>query len=158
MFWAAQQLVFSVSTWSEQKQEGDLSHCERGLIWVLQGFLQNKSPVCSSYLSVDRGQTGAAQQRSAEVTATLQLSETHLSDEPKDHSHHDSMDPALCWGLSTNWSRFKDHSLPECCCWICPSLYADSVPTSHDTPCHKARIITGCFWVNQKGKQTEEPK
>ncbi len=30
--------------------------------------------------------------------------------------------------LSTNWAAFKRHSLPEYCCWPCPSLYDYSVP------------------------------
>ncbi len=30
--------------------------------------------------------------------------------------------------LSNNWSLFKRHSLPEYCCWPCPSLYDYSVP------------------------------
>ncbi len=30
--------------------------------------------------------------------------------------------------LSTNWASFKPHSLPEYCCWPCPSLYDYSVP------------------------------
>ncbi len=30
--------------------------------------------------------------------------------------------------LSTNWALFKRHSLPEYCCWPCPSLYDYSVP------------------------------
>ncbi len=30
--------------------------------------------------------------------------------------------------LSTNWASFKRHSLPEYCCWPCPSLYDYSVP------------------------------
>ncbi len=29
--------------------------------------------------------------------------------------------------LSTNWASFKRHSLPEYCCWPCPSLYDYSV-------------------------------
>ncbi len=29
--------------------------------------------------------------------------------------------------LSTNWASFKRHSLPEYCCWPCPSLYDNSV-------------------------------
>ncbi len=29
--------------------------------------------------------------------------------------------------LSTNWASFKHHSLPEYCCWPCPSLYDYSV-------------------------------
>ncbi len=32
--------------------------------------------------------------------------------------------------LSTNWALFKHHSLPEYCCWPCPSLYDYSVPSS----------------------------
>ncbi len=30
--------------------------------------------------------------------------------------------------FSTNWALFKRHSLPEHCCWPCPSLYDYSVP------------------------------
>ncbi len=30
--------------------------------------------------------------------------------------------------LSTNWALFERHSLPEYCCWPCPSLYDYSVP------------------------------
>ncbi len=30
--------------------------------------------------------------------------------------------------LSTNWVSFKCHSLPEYCCWPCPSLFDYSVP------------------------------
>ncbi len=63
---------------------------------------------------------------------------------------HESMDPSclvstvqaggggvMVWGgyflahfgpLSTNWVSFKQHSLPEYCCWPCPSLYDYSVP------------------------------
>ncbi len=63
---------------------------------------------------------------------------------------HESMDPSclvsmvqaagggvMVWGifflahfgpLSTNWALFKCHSLPEYCCWPCPSLYDYSVP------------------------------
>ncbi len=59
---------------------------------------------------------------------------------------HESMDPSclvstvqaggggvMCGGyflgtLSTNWASFKRHSLPEYCCWPCPSLYDYSVP------------------------------
>ncbi len=63
---------------------------------------------------------------------------------------HESMDPSclvskvqaagggvMVWGdiflahfgpLSTNWASFKRHSLPEYCCWPCPSLYDYSVP------------------------------
>ncbi len=29
--------------------------------------------------------------------------------------------------FSTNWASFKRHSLPEYCCWSCPSLYDYSV-------------------------------
>ncbi len=43
--------------------------------------------------------------------------------------------------LSTNWSPFKRHSLPEYCCWPCPSLYDYSVPIF----CHKAQIISDWF-------------
>ncbi len=63
---------------------------------------------------------------------------------------HESMDPSclvstvqtaagggggvMVWGiyflgtLNTNWALFKCHSLPEYCCWSCPSLYDYSVP------------------------------
>ncbi len=59
---------------------------------------------------------------------------------------HESMDPSclvsmvqaggggvMVWGifldtLCTNWASFKRHSLPEYCCWPCPSLYDYSVP------------------------------
>ncbi len=67
------------------------------------------------------------------------------------HKEHESMDPSclvsmvqaggcggvMLWGiffahfgpLSTNWISFKcHHSLPEYCCWPCPSLYDYSVP------------------------------
>ncbi len=66
------------------------------------------------------------------------------------HKEHESMDPSclvsvvqaggggvIVWGifclahfgpLSTNWASFKCHSLPEYCCWPCPSLYDYSVP------------------------------
>ncbi len=30
--------------------------------------------------------------------------------------------------LITNWASLKHHSLPEYCCWPCPSLYDYSVP------------------------------
>ncbi len=36
--------------------------------------------------------------------------------------------------LSTNWASFKCHSLPEYCCWPCPSLYDYSVPSSDVLP------------------------
>ncbi len=60
------------------------------------------------------------------------------------HKEHESMDPSclvstvqagvggvMVWGillahfgaLSTNWTLFKCHSLPEYCCWLCPSLW-----------------------------------
>ncbi len=53
--------------------------------------------------------------------------------------------------LSTNWASFKCHSLPEYCCWPCPSLYDYSVPSSDgyfqldNAPCHKAQIISDWF-------------
>ncbi len=53
--------------------------------------------------------------------------------------------------LSTNWALFKHHSLPEYCCWPCPSLYDYSVPSSDDyfqqdnAPCHKAQILSDWF-------------
>ncbi len=36
--------------------------------------------------------------------------------------------------LSTNSASFKHHSLPEYCCWPCPSLYDYSVPSSDVLP------------------------
>ncbi len=36
--------------------------------------------------------------------------------------------------FSTNWASFKHHSLPEYCCWSCPSLYDYSVPSSDVLP------------------------
>ncbi len=53
--------------------------------------------------------------------------------------------------LSNNWTLFKHHSLPEYCCWPCPSLYDYSVPSSDDyfqqdnASCHKAQIISDWF-------------
>ncbi len=52
--------------------------------------------------------------------------------------------------LSTNWTSFKHHSLPEYCCWPCPSLYDYSVPSSDATSSrimhrHKAQIISDWF-------------
>ncbi len=66
------------------------------------------------------------------------------------HKEHESLDPSclvstvqaagggiMVWGifssrnfwpLTTKWSSFKCHSLPEYCCWPCPSLYDYSVP------------------------------
>ncbi len=46
--------------------------------------------------------------------------------------------------------KFKRHSLPEYCCWPCPSLYDYSVPSSddyfqQDNTCHKAQIISDWF-------------
>ncbi len=94
---------------------------------------------------------------------------------------HESMDPSclvsmvqaggdgvMVWGdiflahfgpLSTNWASFKRHSLPEYCCWPCPSLYDYSVPIfwwyfqQDNAPCHKAQIISDWFlehdnWVH----------
>ncbi len=63
------------------------------------------------------------------------------------HKEHESMDPSrfvstvragaggvMVWRifswytfLSNNWVLFKRHSLPEYCCWPCPSLYDYSV-------------------------------
>jgi len=54
--------------------------------------------------------------------------------------------------LSTSWSSFKHHNLPEYCCW-CPSFYDHSVSSSDGyfhqdkTPCHKAQIISNWFLV-----------
>ncbi len=61
--------------------------------------------------------------------------------------------------LSTSWASFKCHSLPEYCCWPCPSLYDYSVPIfwcllqQDNAPCHKAQIISDWFletwqWVH----------
>ncbi len=36
--------------------------------------------------------------------------------------------------FSTNWALFRRHSLPEYCCWPCPSLYDCSVPSSDVLP------------------------
>ncbi len=53
--------------------------------------------------------------------------------------------------LCTNWASIKHHSLPEYCCWPCPSLYDYSVTSSYgyfqqdNAPCHKAQIISDCF-------------
>ncbi len=53
--------------------------------------------------------------------------------------------------LSINWASFKHHSLPEYCCWPCPSLYYYSVPIfwcyfqQDNAPCHKAQIISDWF-------------
>ncbi len=53
--------------------------------------------------------------------------------------------------LSTNWASFKRHSLPEYCCWPCPSLYDYSIPSSDgyfqqdNAPCHKAQIFSDWF-------------
>ncbi len=53
--------------------------------------------------------------------------------------------------LKTNWASFKCHSLPEYCCWPCPSLYDYSVPIfwcyfqQDNAPCHKAQIISDWF-------------
>ncbi len=72
---------------------------------------------------------------------------------------HESMDPSclvstvqpgggvMVWGIfswhtlgppSTNWALFKLHSLPEYCCWPCPSLYDYSV---HIFWCTSSRIM-----------------
>ncbi len=53
--------------------------------------------------------------------------------------------------LSTNWASFKHHSLPEYCCWPCPSLYDYSVHIlwcyfqQDNASCHKAQIISDWF-------------
>ncbi len=83
---------------------------------------------------------------------------------------HESMDPSclvstvqvggggvMVWGIFF-WHTFgslvpieQHHSLPEYCCWPCPSLYDYSVPSSdgyfqqHNAPCHKAQIISDWF-------------
>ncbi len=66
----------------------------------------------------------------------------------------------MVWGIfswhtlgpfSTNWASFKHHSLPEYCCWPCPSLYDYSVPIfwcyfqQDNAACHKAQIISDWF-------------
>ncbi len=85
---------------------------------------------------------------------------------------HESMDPSclvstvqaggcgvMVWGdiflvhfgpLSTNWAPFKHHSLPEYCCWPCPSLYdystsSDGYFQQDNAPCYKAQIILDWF-------------
>ncbi len=84
---------------------------------------------------------------------------------------HESMDPSCLNGsgwwrwcndvgdiflahfgpLSTSWASFKHHSLPEYCCWPCPSLYYYSEPIfwcyfqQDNAPCHKAQIISDWF-------------
>ncbi len=59
--------------------------------------------------------------------------------------------------LRTNWALFKCHSLPEYCCWPCPSFMTTVYPSSDDyfqqdnAPCHKAQIISDWFlwqWVH----------
>ncbi len=52
--------------------------------------------------------------------------------------------------LSTNWTLFKRHSLPEYCCWPCPSLYDYSVlifwcTSSRIMHRHRAKIISDWF-------------
>ncbi len=53
--------------------------------------------------------------------------------------------------FSTNCISFKLHSLPEYCCWPCPSLYDYSVFIflcyfqQDNTSCHKAQIISDWF-------------
>ncbi len=88
------------------------------------------------------------------------------------HKEHESMDPSclvstvqaggggvMVWGillalfgpLSTNWTLFKWHSLPEYCCWPCPSLWlhcthllmANSSRIMHHVT--KAQIISDWF-------------
>ncbi len=44
--------------------------------------------------------------------------------------------------LNTNWVSFKSHSLPEYCCWPCPSFYDKQQDSA---PCHKAQIISDWF-------------
>lgn len=52
------------------------------------------------------------------------------------------------WSLSTNWARFKWHSVHEYCHWQCPSLCDHSVPSSHccfrqkNASCEKTQIIS----------------
>ncbi len=53
--------------------------------------------------------------------------------------------------LITNWGIATHHSLPEYCCWPCPSLYDYSVPIfwcyfqQDNVPCHKAQIFSDWF-------------
>ncbi len=76
------------------------------------------------------------------------------SDVGSEFGVNESMDPSclvstvqaggggvMVWGinfpfpfLSINWASFKCHSLPEYCCWPCPSLYEYSVPSSDVLP------------------------
>ncbi len=57
--------------------------------------------------------------------------------------------------LSTNWALFKHHSLPEYCCWPCPSLYDYSVPIffsrimHHVTSSNQLRLVSWTWqWVH----------
>ncbi len=46
------------------------------------------------------------------------------------------------------WASFKCHSLPEYCCWSCPSLYSvssDGYFQQDNAPCHKTQIISDWF-------------
>ncbi len=54
------------------------------------------------------------------------------------------------FGISTNWALFKRPTLPEYCCWPCPSLYdytpphpsSDGYFQQDNAPCHKTQIIS----------------
>ncbi len=52
--------------------------------------------------------------------------------------------------LRTNWVSFKRHSLPEYCCWPCPSFMTTVYHLlmyfqQDNAPCHKAQIISDWF-------------
>ncbi len=57
--------------------------------------------------------------------------------------------------LSTNWASFKHHSLPEYCCWPCPSLYDYSVPIfwcyfqQHNAPSQSSNHPRLVSWTYQ---------
>ncbi len=87
------------------------------------------------------------------------------------HKEHESMDPpflvsmvqaggggVMVWGIFS-WHtlsplvpiehRLIRHSLPEYCCWPCPSLYdmtsSEGYFQQNNAPCHKAQIISDWF-------------
>ncbi len=85
------------------------------------------------------------------------------------YKEHEIMDPSclvsmvqaaggglMVWGIFS-WHilgslvPIKRHSLPEYCCWPCPSLYDYSVPIfwcyfqQDNAPCHKAQIFSDWF-------------
>ncbi len=73
------------------------------------------------------------------------------------HKEHESMDPSCLVStvqagggvlahfgpLSTNWASFKRHSLPEYCCWSCPSLYNYSLEVCYPTRTRGSRNTFG---------------